>query len=274
MLLPLLFLTGCDSDTPTVEAPPAPAASEAPADPEPPAAPETPAEAAIAVHADAPFHQPVQDQARIDGLTFWGWSADSTVFAFETYYPGSGALSCDDTASLHIVSAETDQYVTPPITTRYPSIETDSCTGPSPQEALSMLRGDILKKLGISASHYTPPVVNAEESMDWFVQPASGPLFRLETTITGTSSPDDYEADAGFKLEMFEVGHAGMPKLIESGERTREGIFSYLPAMVFCAPDDSHVAILVRTSRLDFEGHSYGFMSNGTARIPDMVVDD
>ncbi|MDG1479072.1 MAG: hypothetical protein P8R54_05740 [Myxococcota bacterium] len=277
MLLSILVLTGCDSDTPAVAGPTVPeplAPPEMPASPASPEAPETPPEAEIAAYADAPFHQPVQDQARIDGLTFWGWSADSTVFAFETYYPGSGALSCDDTATLHVVSAETDQYLTPPITTRYPSIETDDCAGPSPQEALSMLRGDILKTFDISARHYIPPVVNTEASMDWLVEPASGPLFRLQTTLTGTGSPGDYEADAGFKLEMFEVGHAGMPKLIESGARMRAGIFDYLPAMVFCAPDDSHVAILIQTSRLDFEGHSYGFMSNGTARIPDMVVDE
>lgn len=269
MLLPLLFLAGCDSDTPALEAPPAPAAPVEPAAPEPPAAPETPPPAAeAAAPQGAPFHQPVQGLKRIDGLTFWGWSADSTVFAFETYYPGSGGASCDETATLHLVSAETDQYVAPPITTRYPSIETDDCAGPSPQEALGMLREDVLKKFGISASHYIPPVINTEASMDWVVEPASGPFFRLTAAITGTSNPDEYQADAGFKLEMFEVGHAGMPKLIESGERTREGIFGYLPAMVFCAPDDSHVAILVQTSRLDFEGPSYGFMSNGTVRIP------
>jgi hypothetical protein len=75
-------------------------------------------------------------------------------------------------------------------------------------------------------------------------------------------------------MEMHEVGHAGLPKVIESGERTREGFFSYQAAMVFPAPDDSHVAIIMKMARLDYEGNSYGFMSSGTTRIPDMVVED
>ncbi|MFT5686080.1 MAG: putative secreted protein [Myxococcota bacterium] len=271
MLLSLLLFAGCDSDTPAAPKPPASEAPDAvPEVPDP-----VPPEAAEEANAEAsPFVQAVHGIARIDGLSFWGWSADSTVFAFETYYPGSGGASCDEHATLHVVNADTDQYVTPPVTTRYPRVEADICTGPTPQEAIAMLRGDILKQFGISAANYQAPVVNTEKSADWVVEPASGPWFRLTTAVTGTSNPDEYIADAGFKLQMYEVGHAGMPKLIESGKRTRDGVFGYLPVMVFCAPDDEHVAIIVQTSRLDFEGPSYGFMSNGTVRIPGMVVED
>ena len=72
---------------------------------------------------------------------------------------------------------------------------------------------------------------------------------------------------------MLEVGHAGISKVIETGKRTREGLFDYQVAMVFPAPDDRHVAIIMQMSRVDYEGSSLGFMSNGTTRIPALVED-
>ena len=279
MFLLSILIIGCDSDAP---APPAAAepATSAPDDAteEPLATAEEPAtaaeEPAAASGSGAPFVQVVDELRRVDGFTFWGWSADSKHFAFETFYPGTGGRSCDQVATLHIVSAATDQYLTPPVTTRYPSMESDVCPGPSPEEAMAMLRPDILGKWEISAASYIAPLLNTDDSDDWLVEPTSGPWFRLTLAQTGTSSASDAIGNAGFRLEMHEVGHAGVPKVIESGERIREGILSYQAAMVFPAPDDSHVAIILKMERVDYEGSSYGFMSNGTTRIADMVVED
>jgi len=280
MILLSILLTGCDSDAPTpptaAPKPPEPQSPEpqsAEATATPPAETDAPAESSAA-HAGAPFVQPVDELGRVDGLTFWGWSADSQHFAFQTYYPGTGGRSCDQVATLHIVSAATDRYAAPPITTRYPAIESDVCTGPSPEEALAMLRPNALAQWDISGEHYIAPLHNTEGSDDWLVEPASGPWFRLTLAQTGKGNDGDAIANGGFRLEMHEIGHAGMPKVIESGERTREGLFDYQAAMVFPAPDDSHVAIIMKMARVDYEGDSYGFMSSGTTRIPDMVVED
>ncbi len=46
-----------------------------------------------------------------DSFTAWGWSADGRLFAYETWMPGEGAVSCDMRYEIFVVDAAEDAFV-------------------------------------------------------------------------------------------------------------------------------------------------------------------
>jgi hypothetical protein len=129
-LIALIALTACadelsEDPTPTPQGTPAVVQSvTAEPTPEPDATPEettasvaeeTPGEpsaAVVPVLEGEPFQvdeNPSMPQMS-DRFVFWGWSKDGLRYAFETYNPGEGAVSCDMRHDVYVVDAETDKY--------------------------------------------------------------------------------------------------------------------------------------------------------------------
>ena len=219
---------------------------------------------------EAPFHLPAVEGpgGPRDAFTFWGWSPDSRHYAYELYYPGSGGADCDMRGELVIVDASKDAYAEEGYARfAYPSAE-GPCTGPSPAEQADSQRSALLSKFDIQPT--VEVVANSGGDADWVVEPVDLGFFRLTLTQTGSAEAQK----AGYKLEMYEVGHAGMPKVIEAGTRHRDGVLRYSVHSVFFAPDDSHVAILIEKKQQDYEAVGTSYMTNAATMFPPWDTED
>lgn len=251
MLLPLMILLACDSEPPPTPAP-APEPAERPTEHQPP--PKA-----------APYTIPMVEGpgGPKDKLVFWGWSDDSSRYAYETWYPGSGAVECDQRIEIIVVDAGTDTYAEGGHSVyKYPSPE-GPCGGPSPEEQADKDRQGILKKHRITRSS-AEVVLNTGESGEWLVETEAAGWFRL--TLARTGDPETFKT--GYRLEMHEVGHAGTPKVIEPGTRMRNGVVDYGLHSVFVAPDKHHLAVVVQKTTRDFEALGTQYMTNATTPPP------
>lgn len=200
-----------------------------------------------------------------DGFTFWGWSPDGRHYAYELFYPGSGAVDCDMRGELIVVDAHKDAYAPDGrLVFAYPSPE-GPCIGPSPTDQAEIGRGSHLQRFNIQP--LVSGIFNTNRSTDWLVEPADVGHFRLTLAQTGGSN-----LSAGYRLELHEVGHAGMPKVIEDGERQRELVLGYAVHGVFLSPDRSHIAVVIEKSTQEFEAIGRSYMTNGAALFAPLEV--
>jgi hypothetical protein len=166
---------------------------------------------------------------------------------------------------LVVVDAHSDAYAPGGrLVFAHPSPE-GPCSGPSPTAQADAGRGPHLQKFNIQP--LVTGIVNSDRATDWLVEPADAGHFRLTIAKTGGT-----DLSAGYRLEMHEVGHAGMPAVIESGERMRDLVLDYAIHGVFLSPDRSHVAIVVEKTVQDFEAIGRSYMTNGAALFPPLTV--
>ena len=247
----LFLLLACDS-------PAAPLSPSAPASPEAPEAPAAPSAPAPAWQVPA-----VESHTKLtDGFTFWGWSSDSSHYAYSLLSPSSGGVECDATASLIVVDATTDAYATGGVHRfAWPHPE-GPCEGLSPQEQLDAARPAVLARFGIEVG--APVLLNSEGVTDWVLTPPAGPHFGLTLVVTD----DDPDDDAlGYQLTLRELGHAGKPVIVEDGSRQRDFTYDYTPAAVVLAPDGQHIAVIITMTVQSYEGTRTTWMTNG-ATLP------
>lgn len=271
-LLCVLALAGACTAPPRpatkADEPPTPAHPLAPA----PAPTPTPAEPAPTL--GAPYHRPGDRAAQVDGLTFWGWSADGRRFAFETAFAGAGGAACEGEVDLYIVDAERDHFVEGGhVEVKHTSPDAEPCDPPDLQAAMDARRPALLAAHGVVVGNLRAPVaplsVGDGRNDIFMLNLPSGKLANLDIDVLYGDRERAHEAQgAAFKLTLEVLGHP--PLVVEAGTRRRPHVWDYDPGrgLAFFSPDGRHAAILTAAIALSYEGDRTSFIANGL-RLPD-----
>jgi len=209
-----------------------------------------------------------------DELRFWGFSDDGTRYAFETYNHGPGAASCEGEASLFVVDADKDAFVDgAPLVLKHKQPDAARCDPPDLRAEMDRHREQLLHRHGIVIGNQGPAIVPAPavnekgKARASTIALPSGTSLRAEVEVIG-GDRDKAERGAAYKLTLIREGQP--PKVLEPGERRRPFIWDYNldEGVVFVGPDGRHLAIVLGTAQLSFEGDRHGYMSNGL-KLPD-----
>jgi hypothetical protein len=210
-----------------------------------------------------------------DELRFWGFSADGTRYAFETWYAGPGAAQCEGQASLFIVDAETDAFVADsPLVLKHKQPEAERCDPPDLRGEMDRHREELLHRHGIVVGNQGPailakPVVTEKGTgRNSTIDLPSGKQLRAELEVIGGDREKVGEKGAAYKLTLHAEGAA--PLVVETGERRRPWIWDYSldEGLVFVGPGGRHLAIVIATTQRSFEGDRHSYMSNAV-KLPD-----
>lgn len=237
------------------------------ASPEQPAAPEVKPE---------PYARTGDAKDQRDELRFWGFSADSKRYAFETYYHGPGATHCEGQASLFVVDAETDAFVADtPLVLKHKQPEAEKCDPPDLRAEMDRHREEMLHRHGIVVGNQGPAIVPGPAITEKGTGRSStialpgGKQLRAELEVLGGDREKVGEVGAAYKLTLFADAE---PKslVVEPGERKRPFMWDYSldEGVVFVSPDKRHLAIVLGTTQRSFEGDRHSYMSNAV-KLPD-----
>lgn len=212
----------------------------------------------------APYQQPGDPRHQVDALTVWGWSPDGRHLAIETFDAGPGAATCEGAARLFVVEADSDTLVPGGYTEVRPKHpDQEPCDPPDLRAALAPERTALLKRYNIEVGHLlapAEPLPAPGESADpdkksYAILLPSG---RTATAILEVLDGDRERAfearGSGFKLDLRVPGRP--PLQLEPGVRRRPYVWNYDldRGLVFTSPDGTHMAILIATTEISFEG--------------------
>ena len=237
-----------------------------PADVTPTPAPATPAE---------PYARAGDPKSQRDELRFWGFSPDGTRYAFETYYHGPGATTCEGEASLFIVDATRDAFLEgSPLVLKHKQPDAERCDPPDLRAEMDRHREQLLHRHEIVVGNQGPAIVPAPaideqgKARASTIALPSGTSLRAEVVVTGGDREKVGERGAAYKLTLVREGQP--PKVVEPGTRRRPFVWDYNldDGAVFVGPDGRHLAIVLGTAQRSFEGDRHGYMSNGV-QLPD-----
>jgi len=208
-------------------------------------------------------------------LRFWGFSADGTRYAFETYYHGPGAAHCEGEASLFVVDAGKDAFVDgSPLVIKHKQPEAERCDPPDLRAEMDRHREQLLHRHAIVVGNQGPAIVPAPAIDEQGKARAStialpaGTSLRAEVVVIDGDREKVGERGAAYKLTLVREGQP--PKLVEPGTRRRAFVWDYDldEGLVFVGPGGRHLAIVLGTAQRSFEGDRHGYMSNGV-KLPD-----
>lgn len=237
-----------------------------PAAAEPAPEPATPAE---------PYTRAGDPKDQRDELKFWGFSDDGTRYAFETWNHGPGAATCEGEASLFVVDATRDAFVDgAPLIIKHKQPDAERCDPPDLRAEMNRHREQMLHRHGIVIGNQGPAIVPAPavnekgKARASTIALPSGTSLRAEVEVIGGDRDKAAERGAAYKLTLIREGQP--PKVIEPGTRRRPFVWDYNldEGVVFVGPGGRHLAIVLGTAQLSFEGDRHGYMSNGLA-LPD-----
>jgi hypothetical protein len=255
------------------------AACAAPAAPPPPnptpaptPAPREPAEPAPAAPT-ASFFQAGDAAQQRDDLWFHGWSADGQRYAFETWYHGPGATRCEGVATLSVVDAARDVFVEGGrLELRHRDPEADVCDPPDLRAEMDRRRPDFLNKHlgGLPLAPPTPtrpiPQVSTRgvARVDR-IELSGGRSLTSELEVQHGGRDLAGEPGASYTLRLS--GPSGPALVVEPGVRRRPFVWDYdlSSGLVFESPDGRHIALLLATTSLSYEGDRRSYHSNGVA---------
>ena len=235
-----------------IEAPPEP-------EPTPPPAPEA-----------GPYTRQGDRAQQRDELTFWGFSADGRRYAFETYYYGPGAAECEGLASLYVVDADTDTFAEgSPLEIKHREPDADRCDPPDLKAEMSRHRDELLHRHAIVIGNQGPAITPNRDSTSsraaapiWTLLLPDGPL-RAELAALFGGRENAGEPGAAYTLTLR--GPGDTTTVVEDGKRRRPFVWDYSldGGVAFLAPDGKHLAIVLTTKQLSFEGDRHSYLSNG-----------
>ncbi len=198
-----------------------------------------------------------------DRFTFWGWSSDGARFAFETYMPGEGGVSCDMVHDVFVVDARTDDFAAEgrlSVGYDWPEGGPNGCQPPDLKGRVAVERPGFLAGHGITVGRLLAP--EAMEAADQgFV--ASGESFTFEV-LHGTDDAYGEAAAQGAAYRLVRTT-GGLDQVLEPGTRRRSYVLDYAPAWLFRSPDGVHAAVVVKREHSAFEGTRWSYMANGFA---------
>lgn len=232
-----------------------PAVTEQPTAPEPSAAAELPTTGEPYVLTEEPRMPGMRDR-----FTFWGWSADSTRYAYETYMPGEGGVGCDMVHDVWVVDARTDDFAPEghlQVAYDWPEGGPEGCTPASLPTRVAVERPAFLARHDIAVGRVVPPDAFAAGDDDTWSAGIYGFTFRV---LYGTDDAygDAAQAGAAYVLSLAD-------RVLEPGERRRSYVLDYRPALLFRSPDGLYAAAMVQREHSAYEGTRWGWMSNGFA---------
>ncbi len=211
-----------------------------------------------------------------DDLTFWGWSTDNTRYAFEVHDHGPGAMGCEGSYTLFVVDATRDAFVDgTPLKVEHKNKGDDHCDPPDLAAEMERQRPAALQQHGIDVTNQRQPILprristttGREKHPAWLFQLGPGTQLRAELEVLHGGRDKAGEPGGAYRLTLF---GGDEQKVIEPGERRRPFVWNYSldDGMAFLAPDGRHLAILVGTTQLSFEGDRHSVMSNAVALPP------
>ena len=244
-----------------------------------PADPATPATAEPATpeppKSTQPYARAGDPKDQRDELRFWGFSADGTKYAFETYYHGAGGAQCEGQASLYIVDAETDSFVKDsPLVIKHKQPDADRCDPPDLRAEMDRHREQLLHRHAIVVGNQGAPIVPAPavdeqgKARASTIALPSGTTLRAEVEVIDGDREKVGERGAAYKLTLVREGQP--PRIIEPGTRRRPFVWDYNldEGVVFVGPEGRHLAIVLGTAQRSFEGDRHSYMSNAV-KLPD-----
>lgn len=215
-----------------------------------------------------PHVRPGDRATQRDELSFWGFSADGRRYAFETYYYGPGAAECEGLASLFIVDADTDTLVDgSPLQIQHKDPGADRCDPPDIKGEMSRHRDELLHHHGIVLGNQGPALVPSRDITTrgihsaWTLPLPTGPLHAELTVLHGGR---EHAGEPGAAYTLTLNAPDGPKVTVEDGERRRPFIWDYSldGGVAFLGPDGKHLAIILTTKQLSFEGDRHSYMSN------------
>lgn len=297
LLLGLLLTAGCsgpvtegpDEATPAITPEPMPddASTEPTAEPTPEASPapdepvtdeavQEPTGEPVPVVTGEPYVIPANPRmpGMNDAFTFWGWSTNGVLYAFETYDPGEGAADCDMQYDVYVVDAETDKYADGGhvvVAHDSPEAGPGGCTPADLAPLIEAARTELFEKHGIVVGNANPPVEIKHGAGDKYrVAFASGEQTVAFRVLHGTDDIYSEAAAAGAAYYMAVKGSTST-WIIEPGRRRRPNVVGYRPELLFVSPDGIHAAFVVARSSTGFEGNHWSYMTNGLG-LPDWLL--
>lgn len=232
-----------------------------------PAAAPTPPPAPVA--AVGPYTRPGDRAQQRDELSFWGFSADGRRYAIETYYYGPGAAECEGLATLAIIDADTDTFVDgTPLEIKHRDPGADRCDPPDLRAEMARHREELFHRHGIIIGNQGAPIIPHRDSTSrgdapgWILNLPDVPL-RAELEVQHGGRNNAGEPGASYTLRLR--GPGDQVTVVEDGQRRRPFVWDYSldDGVAFLAPDRKHLAIVVATKQLSFEGDRHSYMSNG-----------
>lgn len=291
LLLTALFtLAACGGDDLADSVTPPPPPEATPASVETPAAPAEPGptpDGEVAPDIDAPVEETetkavaviegephtVAESPAMPGMSdrfvFWGWSSDGLRYAFETYNPGEGAVSCDMRHDVYVVDAETDQYADGGHIAIAPT-EPEPASGTCDPEDLEPVAGEqraaLFETHGIVVGNLHPPNAIVGSKVE-FPNGVQSLAFRV---MHGSEDVDSPTLEAGAAYYLAVKGPQST-WVIEPGRTRRPWVLGYTPKLLFVSPDGVHAAFIVQREHRAFEGTRLSWMSNGLG-LPDWLL--
>jgi predicted secreted protein len=232
----------------------------------------TPPPTPTPVVAPGPYTRPGDRAQQRDELSFWGFSADGRHYAFETYYYGPGAAECEGLATLYVVDADTDTFAEgTPLELKHRDPGADRCDPPDLKAEMTRHREQLLHRHGIIIGNQGAAIVPNRDSTSstsrsatsaWTLNLPDAPL-RAELEVQHGGRDKAGEPGASYTLTLR--GPGDTTTIVEAGKRRRPFVWDYSldGGVAFLAPDKKHLAILVTTQQLSFEGDRHSYMSNG-----------
>ncbi len=219
----------------------------------------------------AAYVRPGDRATQRDELTFWGFSTDGQRYAFETYYYGPGAAECEGVATLYVVDADTDTFAAgTPHEIKHRQPDAERCDPPDIKAEMSRHRDELFHKHDIVVGNQGAPIVPVRESggpgkaPTWTIALPGGPSLRAELSVQHGGRDKAGDPGAAYTLTLA-AGGAAPALVVEPGKRRRPFVWDYSleDGVVFVGPDGKHLAIVLTTLQLSFEGDRRSFMSNG-----------
>ncbi len=201
-----------------------------------------------------------------DELTFWGFSADGRRYAFETYYYGPGAAECEGLATLYVVDADTDTFAAgSPLEIKHRDPGAERCEPPDLKAEMARHRDELMHRHEIVIGNQGPAIVPtraAATKPTWTLDLPGGPL-RAELEVLFGGRDNAGEPGAAYTLTLR--GPGDLATIVEAGKRRRPFIWDYSldGGVAFLSPDRLHLAIVLTSKQLSFEGDRHSYMSNG-----------
>lgn len=229
-----------------------------------------------------PYRREGDARTQTDDLTFWGWSADGTKYAFEVHDHGPGATTCEGSYTLFVVDATRDAYADGvPLKVEHRKKEDEApCDDLAAQ--IERLRPPVLARHGIDIANQRPPIVPApittttgrEKHPMWSLVLGGGIVLRATLEVLHGGRDNAGEPGAAYTLTLARDG--ADPVQVEPGKRRRPFVWRYSldGGLAFRSPDGRHLAILVAMTQLSFEGDRHTFLSNGLALPPAWIPAD
>lgn len=224
----------------------------------------------------APYVRAGDRHQQRDDLTVWGWSRDGRRFAYETFDAGPGAATCEGLVRLLIVDADTGTLAPDGLHELRPTHpDQEPCDPPDLRAAMAAARPAILQRHGIDVGHLLPPAEPLAAPAPRPGVSAHAILLPSGTTATATlevlNGGDRERAfqgeGAAFKLELAVPGQP--PLVLESGGSPHPYLWNFDldRGLVFVSPDGTHLALLIATTQVSFEGDRTSYIARAF-RIP------